>query len=344
MLARSLAKCRLPFRRTYTSEGLGYKAHGNPSEVLSLQKQTVASPEAAQVLVDFLAAPINPSDINQIQGKYPIKPPLPAIAGNEGVARVRESGKQAGLLEGALVVPLDAGAGTWRQSAVFDATALHVLPDDIPIEAAATMSINPPTALRMLEEFVDLKGGDVIVHNGANSAVGQLVIQLAKAKGIHTVNVVRDRPNLSELEHYLRGLGADIVTTDEKLKAALASADMPRPKLGLNCVGGASSTAVAKSLAPGSTIVTYGGMSMKPLTIPTSLLIFKDLTCKGFWLSGGTKGGDKESKKAVLDKLVPLLQNGQLAVRTKPLPFRQYKEAFDNQETQSGQKYLLRFD
>ena len=49
----------------------------------------------------------------------------------------------------------------------------------------------------------------------------QLVIQLAKAKGIHTVNVVRDRPDLSELEHYLSGLGADVVTTDEKLKAAL---------------------------------------------------------------------------------------------------------------------------
>lgn len=104
----------------------------------------------------------------------------------------------------------------------------------------------------MLEEFVDLKEGDVIVQNGANSAVGQvrpltsfasdicvltnltmvvfrlwtkgllqLVIQLAKAKGIHTVNVVRDRPNMSELEHHLRGLGADVVTTDEKLKAAL---------------------------------------------------------------------------------------------------------------------------
>lgn len=65
-----------------------------------------------------------------------------------------------------------------------------------------------------------------------------------------------------------------------------ASADLPQAKLGLNCVGGSSSTAVAKSLAPGATIVTYGGMSMKPLTIPTSLLIFKDLTCKGFWLSG----------------------------------------------------------
>ncbi len=55
MLARSLASCRRPFRRTYMSEGLVYKAHGNPSEVLSLQKNVVAPPEAAQVLVDFLA-------------------------------------------------------------------------------------------------------------------------------------------------------------------------------------------------------------------------------------------------------------------------------------------------
>lgn len=55
MLARSLARCRQPLRRTYTSEGLVYKIHGNPSEVLSLQKNVAASPEPAQVLVDFLA-------------------------------------------------------------------------------------------------------------------------------------------------------------------------------------------------------------------------------------------------------------------------------------------------
>lgn len=244
------------------------------------------------------------------------------------------------------MVPLGAGAGTWRQSAVFDATALHKLPSDLPVEAAATMCINPPTAMRMLEEFVELKAGDVVVQNGANSAVGQLVIQLAKVMGVHTVNVVRDRPNMEELQHYLKGLGADIVTTDDQLKDTLASADMPRPKLGLNCVGGASSTVVAKSLAHGATIVTYGGMSMKPLTVPTSLLIFKDLTCKGFWLSGSSssRGSDMQSKKKILDKLIPLLQNGQLAVRTKALPFRQYKEAFASQNTQSGEKFLLTFD
>lgn len=49
----------------------------------------------------------------------------------------------------------------------------------------------------------------------------QLVIQLAKAKGVHTVNVVRDRPNMKELQQQLKDLGADIVTTDASLKEAL---------------------------------------------------------------------------------------------------------------------------
>ena len=117
------------------------------------------------------------------------------------------------------------------------------------LQSTDLLCVSPPTALRLLEEFVDLAEGDVVIQNGANSAVGQvrhvalshglvcwpslalhdptyvnavqLVIQLAKAKGIYTVNVVRDRPNMAELENYLTGLGADVITTDEKLKAAL---------------------------------------------------------------------------------------------------------------------------
>ena len=49
----------------------------------------------------------------------------------------------------------------------------------------------------------------------------QLVIQLANSRGIHTVNIVRDRPNLKQLEYYLKKLGADVVTTSEKLKASI---------------------------------------------------------------------------------------------------------------------------
>lgn len=344
---RSGTRWSLNLSRFCSTDRLGrlvYNRYGPPASVLTLQEKELPTLKPHQVLVDFLAAPINPSDINQIEGKYPIQPPLPAVAGNEGVAQIMRRGSEVQLTRGSMVVPLLAGAGTWRQSAVFDAADLHVIPDDISIEKAATMSINPPTALRMLEEYVTLEKGDVVVQNGANSAVGQCVIQLAKAKGIHTVNVIRERPDMDEVKTYLKSLGADVVTTDDKLKAALASAGLPRPKLGLNCVGGASSTALAKALAHGGTIVTYGGMSMKPVTIPTSLLIFKDLTCKGFWLSGGAKGSSYESKKAVLNKLAPLLRKNALSIRINAISFRDYMEAFEGSRPQSGEKYLLTFD
>lgn len=53
--------------------------------------------------------------------------------------------------------------------------------------------INPPTAWGMLTEFRSLLAGDFLVQNGANSAVGQAVIQIAAARDLRTINVIRDR-------------------------------------------------------------------------------------------------------------------------------------------------------
>jgi mitochondrial enoyl-[acyl-carrier protein] reductase / trans-2-enoyl-CoA reductase len=52
----------------------------------------------------------------------------------------------------------------------------------------------------MMLDFAQLKEGDWLVQNGANSGVGQNVIQLAKIRGIKTVNIIRDRyPNQSQI-------------------------------------------------------------------------------------------------------------------------------------------------
>jgi mitochondrial enoyl-[acyl-carrier protein] reductase / trans-2-enoyl-CoA reductase len=45
----------------------------------------------------------------------------------------------------------------------------------------------------MIKDFVELHKGDVIIQNAANSAVGQAVIQIAKAWGYKTVNIIRSR-------------------------------------------------------------------------------------------------------------------------------------------------------
>ncbi|KAK9798191.1 hypothetical protein WJX73_001817 [Symbiochloris irregularis] len=275
----------------------------------------------------MLAAPLNPADINMIEGTYPIKPPLPATPGNEGVGVVEEVGSQVQSLKvGQWVVPLRTAPGTWREAALFQAADCHAVPSDLPLEAAATLCINPPTAMRMLEEFVDLDPGDVVVQNGANSAVGRMVIQIAHARGIRTVNLIRDRPGQDALEKELVELGATVVTSEADLKAALGSLDAPPPKLGLNCVGGSAATLVAKTLCKGGTLVTYGGMSMKPVSLPTSLLIFKGLRARGFWLSGSD---DRAAKISALDRLVPLLQAGKLKVRTQAVSLPEFQSALE---------------
>eukprot|EP00955_Chlamydomonas_euryale_P105204 365621-Chlamydomonas_euryale.AAC.16 len=59
--------------------------------------------------------------------------------------------------------------------------------------------------------------------------------------------------------------------------------------------------------------VTYGGMSMQPVPVPTSLLIFKDITFKGFWLTGGlAREQGAAGKAAVLDRLADMVAAGKL--------------------------------
>jgi trans-2-enoyl-CoA reductase len=65
----------------------------------------------------MLASPVNPSDINTIQGTYPVKPArLPAVPGNEGVGVVVKApeGGQSLLREGDWVIPRGPGMGTWQ--------------------------------------------------------------------------------------------------------------------------------------------------------------------------------------------------------------------------------------
>nr|XP_054115034.1 enoyl-[acyl-carrier-protein] reductase, mitochondrial isoform X4 [Callithrix jacchus] len=237
----------------------------------------------------MLAAPINPSDINMIQGNYGLLPELPAVGGNEGVAQVVAVGSSVTRLKpGDWVIPANAGLGTWRTEAVFSEEALIQVPSDIPLESAATLGVNPCTAYRMLMDFEQLQPGDSVIQNASNSGVGQAVIQIAAALGLRTINVVRDRPDIQKLTDRLKSLGAKHVITEEELRRPEIKnlfKDMPQPRLALNCVGGKSSTELLRQLARGGTMVTYGGMAKQPVIASVSLLIFKDLKLRGFWLS-----------------------------------------------------------
>jgi len=260
-----------------------YEKHGNPAEVLNVETRLWPTPAANEAIVKMRAAPINPADLNQIEGKYPVRPELPATPGFEGAGVVVELGAGvSGLTKGALVI-LPHSVGTWRDAVAVRAQELVVVPDGIEPVQAATLKINPLTAWRLLHDYVDLQKGDWLIQNAANSAAGRDVIQIAHELGYKTVNVVRRADVIDEL----RAQGGDVVVVDsenlrDEVKSATSGASI---RLGLNAVGGDSALRLTNCLAPGGTLVSFGAMSLQPLKIPTGLLIFKDLRFRGIWIN-----------------------------------------------------------
>lgn len=77
---------------TAVSQSLVLREFGPPESALSLERQELPPLGDKQVLINLLAAPINPSDINTIQGVYPLRPALPGVPGHEGVGVVEAVG------------------------------------------------------------------------------------------------------------------------------------------------------------------------------------------------------------------------------------------------------------
>src|SRR3981189_982993 len=95
-----------------------YETHGNPAEVLRVVDGPWPQPGTNEVVVKVSAAPINPADLNSIEGKYPIKATLPATPGMEGAGVVIELGSAVRDLAVGTQVILPHSFGTWREVAV----------------------------------------------------------------------------------------------------------------------------------------------------------------------------------------------------------------------------------
>ncbi|MEY2520627.1 MAG: hypothetical protein QOF24_2386 [Verrucomicrobiota bacterium] len=292
-----------------------YETHGNPAEVLRIVEQPWPSPGADEVVVKMSAAPINPADLNAIEGKYPVRPALPATPGMEGAGVVVEVGADVRNLSVGSQVILPHGFGTWREACAIAASKLIEIPAGIGPMQAAMLKVNPITAWRMLHDFVSLQPGDWLIQNAANSAAGQCVIQIARELGYRTVNVVR-RPELVE---ELRALGGDVVLVDsENLRDEVTGATERAPiRLALNAVGGENALRVAKALASDGTMVTYGAMSLQPLCIPNGMLIFKNLRFTGFWVNKWYDAATPEQCAETFAPLFEMAQQGLLQMKVE---------------------------
>jgi trans-2-enoyl-CoA reductase len=316
--------------------------HGDPQKVVHLEVAALAEPGPGEVCVRVKFAPINPADINVLEGKYPVRPELPGTPGVEGVGIVEQCGAGVTAFDPGDAVLLPHRFGTWRECGNVAADALLKIAPDVPLEQAAMLRINPATALVMLRDFVTLQPGEWIAQNAANSAVGRNVIRLARHFGWRTVNVVRR----AELVDELKAEGADAVLIEgEKIPAEIAAATGGAPiRLALNAVGGDSAVRLAGALANGGTIVTYGAMARQPLKIPNGQLIFQDITWRGFWVTRWYQHAGEAASAALLAELSSLAAQGIISTPVEAVyPLDQISDAIAHaQRPQRGGKILLR--
>ncbi|OLN85760.1 putative trans-2-enoyl-CoA reductase, mitochondrial [Colletotrichum chlorophyti] len=348
------------------AKALVFSKEGEPSDVLQLHTHSISpSIPSSAVLLRALAAPINPADINTVQGTYGSKPPFTqligtpepaAIPGNEGVFEVVSVGsRDSGLEKGDWVIPSKSSFGTWRTHAVAEAKdVMKVSKEGLTATQVATVSVNPCTAYRILRGYgpgeiragadgamkaLEPGSGGWFIQNGANSGVGRAAIQLGRLWGLRSINVVRERETEEEtavLRKELETLGADVVVTEKEFLSRewrdrlkeLTRGGRESVGLGLNCVGGKSATAIARSLGESGTMVSYGGMAKQPVMLPTGLLIFKDIRFVGFWLSKWNEK-DPQGRRFAIEDVLGMIREG----RFKDSPVEEVEWTWETEES-----------
>ena len=291
-----------------TSKAVIYKEFGKPLEVLSLVESDVHGPGPQEVLVKLIASPIIPADFGSILGNYGKLKPLPATAGAMGIGEVVEVGNSVTDVGIGDTVRIPEEIGAWQEYCLIPVEELKVLPPGLDPQSACIAALNPPTVIRLLEDFGSLSSGDWVIQNAANSNVGIAIVQYAKKLGLKTVNLVRR----DELIQPLLDLGADKVVTEENFnpREIESLTGEGRPKLAINSVGGHSALKILNALRSGGTHVTIGAMTFEPVRLPTRQLIFEDIRMCGFWLMQWRNQHTTAEVEALDNKVYSLIKDG----------------------------------
>ena len=314
---------------------------GNPAEVLQLHERALAALSSHDVRVRMRFAPVNPADLNFIEGTYGRAAHPPCIPGHEGCGEVEEVGESVvSLSKGDVVIPL-LGTGCWTQHLTAPEHHFAKLPPQIDQVQASMLRINPVTAWALLKNYAELEPGSWVVQNAANSGVGRALIQLAHHFGLRTLNFVR-RP---ELIDELKALGADAVLLDNNdgvVEAKKIVGNEP-VKLAANAVGGDSAIHLMDVLSSEGIMVTYGAMSRRSLKVPNKFLIFKNLQLHGLWITKWFENASTPELFEVLEPLTTLIETGELVTAIdQVVPLADFKQAITRaQEGSRSGKVIL---
>jgi NADPH:quinone reductase len=324
---------------------LTFDRFGDPAEVLRLGEFPLPEPGRGEVRVRMLAAPVNPSDLMTIRGTYGKQPTLPATPGYEGVGIVDAAGA-GGLgwfLRGKRVAVLNSRTGSWAEHAIVAAKQAVMMSSEVPIEQAAMFFVNPAAALIMTRKVLRVPAGEWLLQTAAGSTLGRMVIRLGRKYGFRTINIVRRREQVAELE----ALGADAVVCEsdgpvaDEVRRLTGGAGV---RYAIDPVGGKTGSAVVDCLGPGGRLLVFGTMSGEPLSFSSRKLMVAGASVEGFWLGNWMARQSLVGKLRLMKSLTNHIRDGVLVSDVaESFPLERFAEAVATAERPGrGGKVLLK--
>jgi len=221
--------------------------HGKP---LSVEQVELPRPADDEVLVELRFASVNPVDRYTAEGKVAPNGPLPRTLGQEA----------AGFLDGAPVLVAGEGLGATRDgvfasAAVVPRTAIHPLPDNVPLDAAAALGVVGLTTWRVVE-LAEVRDGDRVLVLGASGGVGQSVVSYAASKGAEVWGQTGSRDKADSITE--AGAKQAVVTDAGGLADAVGDF---APTVVIDPLGGEFTSSALLALEPRGRHVLFGTSS-----------------------------------------------------------------------------------
>jgi len=236
---------------------------GGP-EVLELIERAAPEPGPGEALVRLEYAGVNFIDVYMRSGHYArshtYQTPLPMTIGMEGGGTVAAVGAGVENVKPGERVAYCIVRGSYAELAVVPAARLVRVPDTVPLTVATALMLQGCTAHYLSHSLFALRPGQTcLVHAGAGG-VGQLLIQLAKARGAQVITTVGS----AEKAAIARNLGADHVILyreqDFRAEVMRITSDTGVDVV-YDAVGRETISASIRSLKRRGVCVNYGGAS-----------------------------------------------------------------------------------